>query len=331
MSGRMPLAHTQVYWIFFREHRMPLTLRIWRFTDGRPGHEKQTAGLLQGFRECLPQQAGQDAKIEVREIGLANYADNWSALWRDPGEAPDLLIGAGRRTHLPMARVRWHLGSRSIVMMKPSLPSFCYDLALVPEHDASWSERKVLRTLGMLGPSEFAEKVADHGVILLGGTNDHFHWQDAEIASAVANIVQRSPDIHWQISDSPRSSQDLVGAVEAALANAPNAMVMRYTDNPPDWLTQALAKASQVWVSADSASMLYEALSSGAQVGVIELASKRRRNKLQVGINALQQQRRVGLSSAGSLAEQNLEAEPLREHLRCARWILARWFSEASH
>ena len=189
MSGRMPLAHTQVYWIFFREHRMPLTLRIWRFTDGRPGHEKQTAGLLQGFRECLPQQAGQDAKIEMREIGLANYADNWSALWRVPGEAPDLLIGAGRRTHLPMARVRWHLGSRSIVLMKPSLPSFCYDLALVPEHDASWSERKVLRTLGMLGPSEFAEKVADHGVILLGGTNDHFHWQDAEIASAVAVLA----------------------------------------------------------------------------------------------------------------------------------------------
>lgn len=313
---------------------MPLTLRIWRFTDGRPGHEKQTAGLLQGIRECLPDHAGQAAEIDVREISLASYADNWRALWQDPGEAPDLLIGAGRRTHLPMARARWHLGSRAIVLMKPSLPSFCYDLALVPEHDSCWSERKVLRTLGMLGPSESDAKALDQGVILLGGTNDHFRWRDAEVATAVANIVQRSPDVHWQISDSPRSSEGLVGAVEAALADAPiaaNARVLRYSNNPPDWLTQALAKASQVWVSADSASMLYEALSSGAQVGVIELTSKHRRNKLQVGINALQQQRRVGLSSAGSLAEQNLEPEPLQEHLRCARWILERWFSEASN
>jgi mitochondrial fission protein ELM1 len=306
---------------------MPLTLRIWRFTDGRPGHEKQTAGLLQGFRECLPHDAGTDAEIDVRDIALADYAHDWSALWRDPGEAPDLLIGAGRRTHLPMARTRWHLGSRAIVLMKPSLPSFCYDLALVPEHDSTWSERKVLRTLGMLGPRESGTKASDRGVILLGGMNDHFHWRDAEIAEAVANIVRQSPDVHWQISDSPRSSEGLVGAVVAALAGAPKARVLRYTDNPPDWLTQALANASQVWVSADSASMLYEALSSGGHVGVIELTSKRRRNKLLAGIDALRRQRRVGLSSAGALLDQGLEPEPLQEHRRCAEWILARWFS----
>lgn len=306
---------------------MPLILRIWRFIDGRPGHEKQTAGLLQGFREGLPIHAGQDAELDVRDIALAEYAGNWSALWRDLGDAPDLLLGAGRRTHLPMARARWHLGSRAIVLMKPSLPSFCYDLALVPEHDSCWSERKVLRTLGMLGPSESDTKALDQGVILLGGRNDHYHWRDTDVAAAVATIVQQSPDVCWQISDSPRSAEGLVGAVEAALAGAPNARVLRYTDNPPDWLTQTLAKASQVWVSADSASMLYEALSSGGQVGVIELASKRRRNKLQAGIDALQQRRRVGLSSAGALPEQGLAPEPLQEHRRCAEWILKRWFS----
>jgi hypothetical protein len=62
-------------------------------------------------------------------------------------------------------------------------------------------------------------------------------------------------------------------------------------------------------------------------VGVIELASKRRRNKLQAGIDALQQRRRVGLSSAGALPEQGLAPEPLQEHRRCAEWILKRWFS----
>ena len=92
---------------------MPLTLRVWRFTDGRAGHEKQSAGLVQGLRESLPETVGADSSIECRDIPVAEFSRDLSQLWQDPGAAPDLLIGAGRRTHLPMARVRWHLGSRA--------------------------------------------------------------------------------------------------------------------------------------------------------------------------------------------------------------------------
>ena len=164
---------------------------------------------------------------------------------------------------------------------------------------------------GYVGAERAREKARIMGFCC--GMNDHFHWRDAEIASAVANIVQQSPDVHWQIWIHP-SSQGLVARLRQRWLTrcAPNARVLRYTDNPSDWLTQALASASQVWVSADSASMLYEALSSGGQVGVIELTSKRRRNKLQAGIDALHRQRRVGLSTAGTLPGQDLEPEPLQ-------------------
>ena len=73
--------------------------------------------------------------------------------------------------------------------------------------------------------------------------------------------------------------------------------------------------------------MLYEALSSAARVGVIELTSKRANNKLAAGIDALRREQRVGTLSAGPLDAQALKVEPLREPVRCARWILQQWFS----
>ena len=306
---------------------MPLTLRVWRFTDGRVGHEKQTSGLVQGLRESLPEMAGAGSSIECRDIPVAEFLRNPSVLWQDSGAAPDLLIGAGRRTHLLMARVRWHLGSRTVCLMRSTLPRFCYDLALVPEHDWLWSERKVLRTLGALGPSIPSAPSAECGLILLGGENDHFYWSDEEVCASVSAIVAQNPRVHWQISDSPRSSKNLISAVDRALHGADNAETVHYLDNDPQWLTQTLARAGQVWVSSDSASMLYEALSSAARVGVIELTSKRANNKLAAGIDALRREQRVGTLSAGPLDAQALKVEPLREQVRCARWILQQWFS----
>ncbi|NCF45401.1 MAG: hypothetical protein GWP70_11375 [Proteobacteria bacterium] len=305
---------------------MSWKLRVWRFIDGRPGHEKQTAGLLQGLQECLPSHAGVEASLNVRDIALADHGDKLARLWQDPGDAPDLLIGAGRRTHWPIAKARWQLGSRAVLLMKPSLPSLCYDLALVPDHDSLWSERKVLRTVGMLGPVAAGTKDPPRGIILLGGANSHFHWREQEVAEAVRQIVQRSLTVQWHISDSPRSSEQLSTILGALLEGMPNAQLHHYADGPADWLTSKLASAEQVWVSADSASMLYEALSTGARVGVIELASKTRSNKLQAGVELLHQQQRVGLLSDGPEAVLPTQAEPLREHYRCAEWILQHWF-----
>jgi mitochondrial fission protein ELM1 len=211
--------------------------------------------------------------------------------------------------------------------MRSTLPRFCYDLALVPQHDRLWSEHKVLRTLGALGPSIPGAPSAECGLILLGGENDHFYWSDEEVCASVAAIVAQNPRVHWQISDSPRSSKNLISAVDRALHGTDNAETVHYLDNDPQWLTQTLARAGQVWVSSDSASMLYEALSSAARVGVIELTSKRANNKLAAGIDALRREQRVGTLSAGPLDAQALKVEPLREQVRCARWILQQWFS----
>ena len=218
-----------------------------------------------------------------------------------------------------MAQARWQLGSRTGLLMKPSLPSLCYYLALVQADDSLCSERKVLRNLGGLDPAEAGTKDLTRGVILLGGASSHFHWHEQEVAELVRQTFLRSPAVQWQISDSPRISQQQLMILGAVLEGLSNARLHHYADGPTDWSTIELASAEQVWVSADSASILYVTLSAGARVGVIELTSETRSNKLQAGTELLDHQRRVGLLSAGPEAGLPTQTEPLREHYRCAK------------
>jgi mitochondrial fission protein ELM1 len=94
-------------------------------------------------------------------------------------------------------------------------------------------------------------------------------------------------------------------------------------DTAPDWLPNLLARAAEVWVSADSVSMIYEALSAGAHVGVLEVPARRvdRITAIAADLHAR------GLVMALGDA---MPAQPvtLREAERIAGLILARWFSD---
>ena len=134
----------------FREHaegRATLgdpPLVVWRFVDGKPGHEKQSCGLLQGI-EALQ-------SIEVYEFDMRFKA----LLYRQlracllGGETdlpmPHLLIGVGHRTHLPLLIARLVCGGRSIVLMKPSLPQRWFDLLFIPQHDHHRRTPNVIET-----------------------------------------------------------------------------------------------------------------------------------------------------------------------------------------
>ena len=81
-------------------------------------------------------------------------------------------------------------------------------------------------------------------------------------------------------------------------------------------------------MSADSASMLYEALSHGGRVGVIELPPYKEKNKLVRGLDLLLEKELLGRSSHGALGQQTLNELTLAEHTRCAQWIIDKWFAE---
>ena len=302
-------------------------IQIWRFVDGRPGHEKQTAGLIQGFEEMLNGQndAGlvQDSGFAITTVCLPEDLPWLKRQWGEGVLQPDLLVGAGRAVQWAMLRTRWHLGGKAVVLMKPSLPLFLFDLILLPEHDNAPNRPNILRTTGMLSPVVAGQKDPAKGVILLGGVNKHFHWDNDEVAAQVAELTASMPSVHWQISDSPRTPQTL----QAKLSLPDNTSLVHWRDTPDGWLSSQLATSGYVWVSADSASMLYEALSHGGRVGVIELRPYKEENKLVRGLGLLLEKELLGRSSRGALEQQTLNELTLSEHTRCAQWIIDKWFA----
>ena len=273
----------------------PKPLVVYRLLDARPGHEKQTLGLVQGLAA--------HTSVRLREYQLFDQAggaldsERWAELLADGAkDPPDLIVGAGHALHLPMLWFRWRRGGRAVVLMKPTLPLWCFDLVLAPEHDLLGDAPNLLRTQGMLCPVVTREDAMDGrapGLILVGGVNRYFSWHSARVARQISQLVAAAPAIDWTVTDSRRTPDDF----PAELAQLTAVPFVPWQETSPDWLPTQLGRASNVWVTADSASMLYEALASGARVGVIELPGLRPGSKLQRGIERLLDRGTISLST----------------------------------
>ena len=82
-------------------------LVIWAFTDGKPGHENQTRGLINALADLVT--------VETHWIKAGSAVGTaWQTLRGSfpPADLPaaQVLIGAGHATHIPMLlarRARW--------------------------------------------------------------------------------------------------------------------------------------------------------------------------------------------------------------------------------
>ena len=309
-----------------RSRGNPLTaarppLVVWRFVDGKPGHEKQSAGLLQGIEALRP--------VEVHEFDMrfkALLARQLRArLLHRPADVPDpeLLIGVGHSTHVPLLIARLVFGGKSVVLMKPSLPHRWFDLLFVPQHDRYRHATNVVETRGVICPTTEREKEPCEGLILLGGPSPHFVWSDRHVCAELAAIAGASPKIQWQVCDSRRTPSGL----SELMPKAPNLGYRHWKSAPTDFLEKTLATARYVWVTADSASMLYESLSACARVGVIDLALKKpsRGNKHVRGIGLLRSQGHIHLTTDGYGLDRDIDGPRFfPENHRCAKIALDR-------
>ena len=103
---------------------------------------------------------------------------------------------------------------------------------------------------------------------------------------------------------------------------SPNLSVVPHTATSPDWLPEQLARSGTVWVTPDSASMVFEALSAGADVGVFDLPvnPKSRVGRAIAHLADAQRITRFANWCAHGTLHPNLH--PLAEADRCATWIL---------
>lgn len=299
------------------------TLTLWRLTDGKPGHEKQTLGLARALERLAPAE-----RYDIPASSLRHPLLAWLTCRFPPGDdlpIPDLILAAGHATHLAALAARRARGGRVVVLMRPSLPLACFDLCVLPDHDQPPESPRVFTTAGAINTAyTAADKAADQGLLLIGGVSAHFLWDGAAVARQVCAIVRAQDHIHWTLTTSRRTSADFLTLLQPC--NAAHLDIVPHAQTSPGWLEQRLAVAGQVWITPDSVSMVYEALTAGARVGLFELAPGARESRVARGIRGLLRRGWVTRFSDWQLSGSLPPAQPLDEATRCARHLLDRWF-----
>lgn len=299
-------------------------LRVWRFSDGKAGHDNQSRGLVEALYRLRPTETltlkSQPTSVALAALLLGRIPEAWRSL-----PAPDLLVGAGHRNHLSLLAARRSQGGKVVVLMRPSLPLGFFNLCLIPEHDSPPSRHNVLATRGALNRIQPSATLhSDRGLLLIGGPSAHFGWDDAGLYRQIAAILSAMPEVRWTLTTSRRTPSTFLAGLKSG--SGPALSVVPVTATDPDWLPVQLARSAQAWVTADSVSMVYEALTAGAAVGVLEVP-RNQVSRISQGLEGLAGQGWV-TPFANWRQRAALPRPPgaFAEADRCARWIVERWF-----
>ena len=295
-------------------------LVVWRLFDGKPGHDRQSVGLVQALGAITPiesipfdvcHQHASCAQFLTRQLGFGQDAPD-----------PDLIVGAGRRCQWPMLASKRARGGNTIYLMKPQLPRRCFDLCLIPRHDQATTTARSIITDGVLNDISPSEPKSNHGLLLIGGPSDHYGWDLDQLINQLRAILDGDGTKKWTIADSRRTPAATSAALQGLARD--NVSVIGYRESAPDVLPAALAQADIVWASCDSVSMIYEAISAGAAVGVLNVPAQRR-DRITAIIGDLVARNMVTTFADWRNGGELHTGELLAEATRCARMILARW------
>jgi len=308
----------------------PLKVLIVR--DGRPGHEEQSRAVVQALSGLTPVQ---QAMVRVPLPSFRTVAVNAVRYFMDGRTTgwprAELVIGTGTGTHLPMlAYRRRHPGVRVVTCMLPDrLLRNRFDLCLVPRHDRPPERSNIFLTWGppCMGGTQ-RDKDRHRGLVLVGGVDEKsHHWHTGTLISQVKAIVARCPEVTWVITSSPRTPVDTESALAALAGENVKVDFFPAEETYPGWIEQQYAASGLVWVTADSVSMLYEALTAGCSVGVLPVQWKKKDNKFQQGIDGLVSEQLVVPFDLWVTGQRPMPPGTfLDEAGRCAREILKRWW-----
>ncbi len=191
------------------------------------------------------------------------------------GNDADLVLCAGSRTHLLALALKRKYGFPVYVCMNPGvvLRRF-FDGCFIPAHDNVSAAANILTTFGSPNPCvNKKQHNSQCGLILLGGLDRKSHsWDSRDVIEKIRIITEEEPQMSWVISSSPRTPIETVSLIREILTSKGGELqFFDYKDTSPGWVEEQYQKCQKVWVTADSMSMVYEALSSGCQVGLLPL------------------------------------------------------------
>ena len=299
---------------------------VWRFSDGKSGHDNQSLGLVDALQR--------QARIQSFDIPVKPGAMRNLLLGRFPDGVllpdPWLILGAGHATHLPMLAARRARGGKVAVLMRPDLPGALFDLCVIPAHDRPRPAANILVTRGSLNRMQAVHTQAhDRGLLMVGGPSRHYRWDHAGVVEQIAGVIRFSPVRHWVLTTSRRTPPGFAERVRQMIFNRNLKLtVASWRDTDDQWLTAQLRRCCCTWVTEDSVSMIYEALTAGLPVGLLAVPP-RRNGRVVSGVRALAAGRDVMTYRSWSAGHPLPRPQRIFDEAnRVAQQICRRWGSE---
>jgi len=291
-------------------------LNIIELVDGKPGHVNQVKGLV----DAIQRKVNTSVRTIDISIGLMGFIREIKQL-----DAPaKLVVAAGHRTHKYALIMRFFFGAYSVVLMKPSLPRLAFNLCFIPRHDSVSETLNTVVTDGAINrirPSGCLEQ--SQGLVLLGGLSSHFNWSSETVVAQIKTLSERYPNVEWLIANSRRTPADVESVLLDSQITQP---FVNCSDVGSEWMPDQLSRVGHIWVTEDSISMVFEAMTAGARVGVLKL-DKTKPNRVSREVTRLLTEGRV--SDLTTLDNKNDGSNKqaliaLDEATRCADIVMAR-------
>ena len=284
-------------------------LQIWIVSDGKAGHENQSLGLAEAM--------GRRVLVEVHvlrlDMGIGVLGRVMDALKKGRKfPKPDYVISAGSGTHVALLWLARQHGARRVVLMKPFWPLAWFDWCIAPEHDF---KKPPVRENLILSQGALNRVVPGGGdragkYLLIGGPSRIHGFDEPGLISQIRELAKTG---WWKVADSRRTPQDFLKNLQGEVGGLE---VFPHQESKAGWLAESLATAEEVWVTEDSVSMVYEALTGGAKVGILTMPRLKPGARVIRGLEKLMTQ--------GYLIgeNENPELPRLAEADRCAGLIL---------
>ena len=269
-------------------------MKICWFKDSNIGHEKQVLAILDNLALT------QDLLIEERYISNPVWLELLLYLLKikpKQDSIPDIIIGAGSTTTIPMLRYKIDNKTKVISVMKPQFFESKFDLIVAPRHDYKMVPNNVFTYIGSLSKVNINPKLENIGLIVIGGVNKHYNFDDEYLISQIDFVISLFPDINWIVFNSRRTPKSFNERIEK------NTSIEKFIDVTKNFepLNDYLSKAKFKFVTPDSVNMIFESLSSSGETYLFDMHAPRE-NKITKLIDEVKKNK-----YAGYLEEKNLE------------------------
>ena len=290
-------------------------------SDGKAGHRSQAVGLYTAMqRQSADEVTFEEVSIDqlpIFSLFSAIFNKNITALQQQP----DYIFGVGSHTQLRVLLLgRVYPQAKTIILMKPNFPVTWFDYAIIPEHDDVEASEHVITTQGALNPIVNEQRHQQNRfLIALGGSSKRHQWNEEKVLDSIQQIV----DLHLQaeiiLTTSRRTPKEFLDHLNEK-AWASKLKIFPVEQTPQGWIFEEMQKAEAVWVTEDSVSMIFEALTAGCKVGVIEI-DRVKEDRITLSIDQIIQS---NLVSNQTSIEMLVEPHAFKEAERVATCLLAK-------